>query len=303
MTRKLLTLSLLAACMAASTAWAATPINETRPLGSRGTVQIENLKGSIQVRTWDKKEVHVGGTLGKGVEKLVVEGDESDLLIKVEYPRGRSAWHGNNDNTEPTDLIINVPVLAELEIESVSATVDVVGTAGVSLSIDSVSGDVVVAGAPREADIESVSGDLTLTLNSRDVSASSVSGDVRLRGKLDGELDVETVSGNIDADSNGLKLRRIDASTVSGDVRVRAGLQDGGEVKAESVSGDLHLVMPKNLSANVSAETFSGDLDAPGAKVERPKYGPGASFEHRYGSGSGLIRIETFSGDGELILE
>jgi DUF4097 and DUF4098 domain-containing protein YvlB len=288
--------------MAASTAWAATPINETRPLDPRGTVQIENLKGRIQVRTWDKHEVHVGGSLGKGVEKLVVEGDGSDLLIKVEYPRGRSGWR-SNDQTEPTDLIINVPVLAELQIESVSANVDVVGTAGESLSIDSVSGDVVVAGAPREADIESVSGDLTLTLNSRDVSASSVSGDLHLKGKLNGELDVETVSGNIEADSNGLKLRRIDASTVSGDVRVRAGLQDGGEVKAESVSGDLHLVMPKSLSANVSGETFSGDLDAPGATIERPKYGPGASFEHRYGSGNGLIRIETFSGDGELVLE
>jgi hypothetical protein len=53
----------------------------------------------------------------------------------------------------------------------------------------------------------------------------------------------------------------------------------------------------------VSGESFSGDLDAPGADIERPKYGPGSSFEHRYGSGNGEIRIETFSGDAELILE
>ena len=70
--------------------------------------------------------------------------------------------------------------------------------------------------APREANIESVSGDLNLTLNTRDVDASSVSGDLRLKGKLSGEMAVETVSGNIDADSNGLKLRRISAGTVSG---------------------------------------------------------------------------------------
>ncbi|KGQ20424.1 DUF4124 domain containing protein [Lysobacter dokdonensis DS-58] len=301
MTRTLTVLTLIA-CVAAPAAWAATPINETRPLDARGHIEIENLKGRIQVRTWDRKEVKITGSLGKGVEKLVIEGDESDLVVKVEYPRGRNGWR-NNDNTEPTDLILNVPVLAELEIDSVSATVDVVGTAGESLQIDSVSGDVTVAGAPREADIESVSGDLNLTLNTRDVSASSVSGDLRLRGKLDGEMSVETVSGNIDADSNGKALRRISASTVSGDVRVRAGLQNGGELKAESVSGDLHMTLPKNTSAQVSGETFSGDLTAPGAKIERPKYGPGASFEHRYGSGSGLIRIETFSGDGELVFE
>jgi len=114
---------------------------------------------------------------------------------------------------------------------------------------------------------------------------------------------VETVSGNIDADSNGQRLRQISASTVSGDVRVRAGLVEGGELKAESVSGDLHFRLPKDTSARASGETFSGDLTAPGAEIQRPKYGPGASFEHRYGSGNGQIRIETFSGDAELILE
>jgi DUF4097 and DUF4098 domain-containing protein YvlB len=302
MTRNVLTVSLLAALVAAPAAWAATPINQTRPLDARGHVEIENVKGRIQVRTWDKNEVRITGSLGKGVEKLVVEGDENDLVVRVEYPRHGSGW-GSNDKSEPTDLVLNVPTLASLEIDSVSANVDILGTAGESLQIDSVSGDVVVAGAPGEADIESVSGDLQLTLNSRDVSASSVSGDLSLRGKLNGEMSVETVSGNIDANSNGMRLRRISASTVSGDVSVRAGLSDGGELKAESVSGDLHLRLPKATSARVSGETFSGDLTAPGATIERPKYGPGASFEHRYGTGNGQIRIETFSGDAELILE
>src|SRR6478735_9369511 len=220
MIRTPLTLSLLAALVAAPAAWAATPINQTRPLEARGHVEIDNVKGSIQVRTWDKKEVHVGGSLGKGVEKLTIEGDENDLVIKVEYPRRDSGW-GRDEKTEPTDLVINVPVLAELEIDSVSATVDVVGVAGESLEIDSVSGDVTVAAAPREAKIEAVSGDLQLTLNTREVTASTVSGDLRLKGKLNGEMSVETVSGNIEAETNGRRLRRVSASTVSGDVTVR----------------------------------------------------------------------------------
>jgi len=302
MIRTPLTLSLLAALVAAPAAWAATPINQTRPLEARGHVEIDNVKGSIQVRTWDKKEVHVGGSLGKGVEKLTIEGDENDLVIKVEYPRRDSGW-GRDEKTEPTDLVINVPVLAELEIDSVSATVDVVGVAGESLEIDSVSGDVTVAAAPREAKIEAVSGDLQLTLNTREVTASTVSGDLRLKGKLNGEMSVETVSGNIEADTNGMRLRRVSASTVSGDVTVRAGLVDGGELKAESVSGDLHLRLPKDTSARASGETFSGDLKAPGATIERPKYGPGASFEQRYGAGNGQIHIETFSGNAELVFE
>lgn len=300
MTRRLLTLSLLA-CFAAPAAWAATPINQTRPLDARGKVEIENLKGRIQVRVWDKQEVHVSGSLGQGVEKLVVEGDRQHLVVRVQYPK-RSGW-GSDNKSEPTELLLNVPQFADLEIESVSAEVDVVGTAASELEIDSVSGDVAVAGAPKQASIDSVSGELDLTLNSADVNVETVSGDIRLRGRLNGEMHAESVSGTVLIDSKGQRLHRVSTSTVSGDAEAQIALADGGTFKAESVSGDVQLRLPKSLSARVSAESFSGDINAPGAHVEKPKYGPGSSLEHRYGSGDGEIRIETFSGDAELILE
>lgn len=301
MKRSLIAFSLLAS-LAAPAAWAATPIDQTRPLDPRGRLEIENLKGRIQVRVWNKPEVHIGGSLGKGVEKLVIEGDANDLTVRVEYPKRSGGWGGDN-KTEPTDLILNVPVLAAIEIDSVSADVDVVGVAGKWLHVDSVSGDVTATGAPQESSIESVSGDLRLTLNSREVSAESVSGDVFLQGRMDGELHVETVSGQIEANSKGERLRQVSVSTVSGDADVRVALDRGGNLKAETVSGDLHMYLPRSLSARVTGESFSGDLEAPGAEVERPKYGPGSSFEHRYGNGDGVIRIETFSGDAALILE
>lgn len=301
MKSRLLTLPLLA-CLAAPAAWAATPINQTRPLDARGRIEIENLKGRIQVRVWDKAEVRISGSLGAGVEKLVVEGDRGDLLVRVQYPK-RTGGGWSDNKSEPTDLRLDVPRFAELEIESVSADVDVVGTAASSLQIDSVSGDVVVAGAPRQAAIESVSGDLRVTLNSPDVHVETVSGDITLRGKLSGEVHAESVSGDIAIDSNGLPLRRVATATVSGDANVRVGLANGGSLRSESVSGEINLVLPRTLSARVMGESFSGDLNAPGARIHKPKYGPGSSFEHRYGSGSGDIRIESFSGDVDLKLE
>src|SRR3546814_13014040 len=69
-------------------------------------------------------------------------------------------------SSEPTDLVIDVPTLASLDLDGVAVEISVIGTAGRSLEIDSVSGDITVAGAPGKADIESVSGDLKLTLNS-----------------------------------------------------------------------------------------------------------------------------------------
>ncbi len=291
--RSLLSLALL---LAMAPAFAATPINETRPLAATGRVDIGNLKGRIQVRAWEREEVKVEGSLGRGAERLVVEGSRDRLEVRVRYPR-------NNRNTEPSELLLMVPRRAELDIESVAADIDVQGVAPARVAIQSVSGDVVVAAAPRRLEVESVSGDATITVNSAEVDLESVSGDLRLQGRLDGKVALESVSGDIDVTVVGTRVRELKGATVSGDVRIRTALADAGEIKLESVSGDLSLALPADLSARVSAETFSGDLRAPGVQVQRPKYGPGASFQTRYGAGNGKVDLQTFSGDAVLRLD
>lgn len=285
------------ALVATSQAFAATPIDQTRPLDPNGQVEIDNLKGRIQVRAWNRNEVRVTGSLGAGVEKLVVEGDGRHLLVKAQYPRR------TDDRVEPTTLLLQVPLQASLDIDSVSADIDIDGVAPGDLQIDSVSGDIVVAAAPQRARIESVSGDQRLTLNSPRVSTESVSGDVVLNGRLKAEVAVETVSGDIRIDSRGEALRSLRLNSVSGNADARIALASGGEVQTETVSGDVRLVLPRSLSARVDASSFSGDLDAPGAKVDKEEFGPGSSLEHRYGSGDGEIHLQTFSGDAELVLE
>jgi DUF4097 and DUF4098 domain-containing protein YvlB len=289
-----LKVSILAlACIAAFPAFAATPIDQSRPLDPRGRVEIDNLKGRVEVRAWDRPEVKITGSLGAGVEKFSVEGDERSLRIEVKYPnRAR--------NTEPTMLVVQVPLQAELEVSTVSADIDVHGVAPRELSLESVSGDISANGAPRRASVESVSGDLALTFNSGDVEASAVSGDLTIAGRLTGEVAVETVSGNMRVDSKGERLRRLSVETVSGDADIKVALVPDGEISMESVSGDLTLTVPRDLSAQVTGESFSGDLSAPGAKIEREEFGPGSSFQTRYGAGKGDVRIETFSGDATL---
>jgi DUF4097 and DUF4098 domain-containing protein YvlB len=294
MKTRLLPLAVLAAI--AAPAFAATPINETRPLDARGNIEISNVKGRIEVRTWDKAEVSITGSLGDGVERLQIEGNRSELEVKVRYPR-------NSRNTEPTTLVLQVPRLASVEIDGVAVDIDVNGVAGDNLDIESVSGNVVAVGAPTTADISSVSGDLRLNLNSRSVDVESVSGNISLRGRITGDVEAETVSGDISIDTRGENAGRISTSTVSGDADIRTGLAPGGRIGAKSVSGDILVVAPKSLSANASGESFSGSLRATGAEIRKPKYGPGSNFEHRYGSGNGEIRMETFSGSAELRLE
>lgn len=293
--RSMLALILLTAL--ALPTYAATPIDETRPLSPTGRIDIDNLKGRIQVRAWDRNEVKLEGSLGRGVERLIVEGDRDRLGIKVRYPRSSST-------AEPSVLLLTVPRRAELDIEAVSADVDVSGVAPARLEVENVSGDVEIAAAPGSLKVGTVSGDVRVTVNSADVDLESVSGDVMLRGRLNGKVNLESVSGDINvAVVGGERIRSLMASTVSGDAAITTALAQDGEIKVETVSGELTLRVPRDISARVSAETFSGDLRAPGARVQRPKYGPGASFETRYGEGKGVIRMESFSGNAVLQLQ
>src|SRR5690606_14367698 len=276
---------LLALCtaMASTPLFAATPIDQTRPLAADGSIEIDNLKGRIQVRAWDRNEVRITGSLGEGVEKLVVDGNERRLEVKVQYPSQIGAWR--SDRTGPTDLQLMVPLRANLEIESVSADIDVDGVAPRELEIDTVSGNVTVAAAPGRAEVESVSGDL------------------RISGRMDGEIHAETVSGDIHVNSLGERLKRLSTGTVSGDAELRVALASGGQIRSETVSGDVRLRMPRDTSARLNGETFSGDLRAPGARVQREEFGPGASISARYGSGAGEIRLASVSSDAELVVE
>lgn len=296
----------LAMLLIATPAFAATPINQSKPLAADGSVSIENIAGRIVVRTWAQPQVRITGSLGKGAEKLVVEGDGRNLRIEVKYPHGKrdggwSGW-GRNGDVEPTLLEVTVPQRASLDIESVSADVDVQQMAGRKLEVDSVSGNVIVtASSPGQASFENVSGDTTLRITTNKVTAESVSGDINLQGGLTGEVHLETVSGS--ASLVARELDKLQFSSVSGDARLQAALAPGGVIRSETVSGGLVLSLPKNTSAQLDVESFSGDIVSPVGKIESEEYGPGKSLSAKLDQGQGRIQLESFSGDVEIELK
>jgi hypothetical protein len=287
------------AMLAIAPAFAATPINETRPLNADGQVRIENIKGKIVVRTWAKPQVQVTGSLGKGVEKLDISGDARSLDIQVRYPNSRGGWNlwSRDDNrTEPTTLEIMLPQRASVDIGAVSADVDVQQMAGRKLDVSAVSGNVIVtASSPGEASFENVSGDTTLRITTAKVEVTSVSGDVKLSGGLTGDVEMESVSGNIELGAK--VLDRLEVNTVSGDAVLRAGLRPAGTIKAETLSGELQLTLPRGTGARVHAETFSGDISGPDLNVKHEEHGPGQSLDTKFGDGRGDINLESFSGE------
>lgn len=289
-------LVLAASLFAAASAHASTPIDETRPLDATAEVSLDNVKGRITVDVWDRPEIHIGGFLGEGVERLQIDGDAAKLSVEVDYPDSRGWFGFGGGNAGDSELLVTLPAGVALSIDAVSAEVKVTGVTGRRLSIDGVSGDITVDSAAADIRIDVVSGGITLQARSREVSLESVSGDIDLRGEVSDEISVESVSGSLRVES-GISLRSVNAGVVSGDIELHTPLASGARVDAESLSGDLELVLPAATSARLSASSFTGKLRSDAGRVEKPEHGPGSSLETVLGSGDGEIVLETFSGN------
>ncbi len=228
-------------------------IHEKVDASRNGKVEIDNLVGSVHVTGWDRDEVEITGTLGKGVERLDVQESGDRVIIKVVLPRGR------NHNVEDTELKIRVPRGSSVEVSTVSASIDVTDVDG-ALELSSVSGAVRVQGEPEYMEIDNVSGSITLnarlergefnTVSGRieatlDLTSSSrvefdsVSGSIKLiipRG-LDADFDISTFSGLINCDF-GPSPEKTSRYTPGMELSFSTG-SGGARISANSFSGEV----------------------------------------------------------------
>jgi DUF4097 and DUF4098 domain-containing protein YvlB len=139
----------------------------------------------------------------------------------------------------------------ELELQTVSGDVRV-GPVGARVSVQTVSGDVVLEKVGAQLRINSVSGDVTVREAAGPVKGETVSGDLELESVAQGDVDLNSVSGDLRVGIRRGSRLAVDATAVSGDLDseielggdVAAGGTDGPlvEVRARSISGDLRIV-------------------------------------------------------------
>ena len=280
---------MLGVVLIAAPAWArddqTRPIDERRPLKPNATVSVCNVAGQIEIEAWEKNELHLTGELAEEVEELKITGNESRLEIEVKLPE-RSKHVGD------TTLRLRVPVGASIDAEAVSADIGVRGLKGKAVVAESVSGDVRVDVGSKEVWGKSVSGDVTVKASSEKTRVESVSGDVEMRGGR-GVLRAESVSGNVTVQARDVK--ELDIESVSGDLDVDIELAKEAEVEVETLSGEVTMTVPSLPDIDVDLETFSGALRSDLLEGLR-----GKKEYSRDGKQSGRVRLHSFSGDIHL---
>ena len=281
--------SLLVVALAAPAALADREVHESGPAAADGTVLIENISGSVVVVGWDRDEIKVEGTLVGDIEDLEFDSGKKKTRIKVVYPKNKKNIKGK------ADLVINVPRGSRLEVECISAVVEVSKVTGM-VEASSISGDVTVTGPCEGLEAESISGDVFVTAGAAEITIASISGKVKASGG-NSDVDAQTVSGSIDLAFD--TFLGLNVESVAGDATVKGGLDGNGTFSLDLHSGDLNLTVPGDISADFQIETFSGEIDnAFGQKSRRTsKYAPGRELEFTVGDGDARVRINTFSGD------
>jgi len=284
------TAGLLAICLSTS-AYAQETIDESRPVKPTVRVEVENISGSVTVSGWDREELKITGTLGRGTERLDIDGSNDRVRIEVVLPR-----HARN--VDGTDLEIRMPMKGSLEVSTVSADIEATEIDG-EVYLKSVSGDIDLSSRSVETDVETVSGEIRLLVDSDQVRAKAVSGDILVR-KARGTLSAGTVSGDIVVE--GGTFRRLDGETVSGDIRLTGDLQQDGVYRFESHSGTVELWLPAGVNADFEVSTYSGEIESDfgGHPRHKGRYTPSQELDFTAGDGGASVRIDTFSGDVEL---
>jgi DUF4097 and DUF4098 domain-containing protein YvlB len=268
-------------------AFANEPIDETRAIPADGHVLIENLAGEVEVPVWDRKEVHLSGDLGDDVEEVLITESTNGIQIRVRN-------HEGSRHIEDTDLVLQVPVGASVEVESVSADISVTGSEGKSIALTTVSGDITVAATPGRLELHSVSGDVEFEGVTSRTSVETVSGEITLDG-VEGEVMVSTVSGDVSLNAGLVDRGRFEA--VSGDLNVILSVSDDGRLNMDNMSGDVILRLPAAQQAAFTAQTFSGDIRSDFGEASQVSRGPGSLLQHAEGDSGASIRLENFSGD------
>lgn len=280
MKRILIVLATAAAIATAQT------IDERHPVEPTDTLEVYNVAGEVKIAAWDNAEVHVTGTLGRNTERVDVVRDERRTIVKVIVPK-------NARNVGRTDLVIMAPAQHRIHISLVSSAAIIENIKG-DIDASSVSGSVRITGAAGDVRAKSVSGAVVVEGEIQDCDAESVSGSVSVK-TVYGEATAKSVSGSVRV--HGASPSQVECQSMSGSIEYKGGLAPDGEIEARSHSGGVLLQLPADVSAEVEAETFSGSIRNSISNVEPvQRRGPGSYLNTTFGSGTGRIEAESFSG-------
>lgn len=286
-------------------------IDKSIDVPSDGKIIIENPRGEVDIKSWDKAQFQVVGELDDLATGYTLKNKGNVTEFIVELPKSRRGWNNKGDGSR---LTIYMPKNSELDFTGVNVDVSVAKLYG-GASITTVNGDIKANELEGRVQLETVNGDVDAyklagklffeTVNG-DIEDRDSSGELRfnaVNGDIESntaatEIRLENVNGEVDFTIQSLKDLRL--NTVNGEIEVRMQeLQEGGRINLDSVSGSIDLYFPQDVNARFDIDAHAGGRivnKLSNDKVQKAKYGPSKALEFTLNDGSADIEIDTVSG-------
>ena len=240
------------------------------------SIALKNISGNITISSWDGTQVEVvavkiGNPDHFDRVEISINDRASRLDIKTKYPN-----RGNSNVSVRYDL--KVPRNVEIDI------------------IESISGNIEIAGIDGEVNAKTVSGSVNVSDIMGSCSIKTVSGRIRIH-QVQGSVRANSVSGGIVIQSDSPSEKSLTAATVSGNVQFNGRLNPDGMYAINCHSGTITLNLPNNSNFVINASTFSGsiksDFDIKNLSANK---GSRKKFVGTVGSGGSTVELSTFSG-------
>ncbi len=283
------------------------PFEKTFSLAKDGKVQISNISGDIEVRSWSEGQVKVkavkvskASSLSQAKEnaaKVAIEISEEGNVLRIEtkYPRSGKFWGGESVNVS-VNYWLWIPEQAGLKVKNVSGDIDVEGTGG-ALDVSAISGDVNLRKTRGRAESSAISGDLEISGITGDVFLKSVSGDITAN-LIKGSVEAETVSGDIEL-TEVSEAATVRVKALSGEIVYRGNVNPAGSYSLKSHSGNVELYLPANSAFDFVAETFSGSIITDFEIKVTGRISP-KEMSGVVNGGGASVKLSSFSGDIKL---
>jgi hypothetical protein len=277
---------------------------KTVSLARDGEVNLTNISGHIEVKTWDRGEVKIdalkiskASTVAKAKEnaakvEILVEKEGNTLKIKTEYPERKKGWKEDSINVS-VNYNLTIPAKASAKITSVSGSVDLEKIGGAA-KVRAVSGDVTLSEAHKGVDLDTVSGDIYVQNVTGDAYLNAISGKINAEG-IRGSIKASVVSGRIEL-RDVSEADNVHANSVSGSIVYEGKLSRDGRYTLTGHSGSVEMIIPSDTGFEFEATTFSGRIQSDfevkiSGEISRRK------ISGVVNNGGAIVELTTFSGN------
>jgi hypothetical protein len=202
-------------------------IVKTLPFAQGGTLRIENVNGSVEIRGWDREEIEIRAVKSapRSADLDLVQVEIKPAVDRVEIETRYPADQGVDVSVE---YLIRVPRRVIVE------------------SAATVNGAVRVSGVEGSGDLRTVNGDV-------EVSESG------------GGFNARTTNGSIREELQSYAAKPLALETMNGSILVALPENAGAEIDAQSMNGEIRTQKPVLLKGSFARGSFRGKLGPGGA--------------------------------------